>query len=108
MIDMVRLLAAFGVFLPWMSGDWLGGDSVTYSGFGFYTSYLGLTLKNPLVAASCSLTGSPEGARKLETDGFAAMVARSIFEEDLSRIGDAHLANLRAIRDAVAILEEIL
>ena len=67
------------------------------------TTYLGLTLKNPLVAASCSLTGSPEGARKLETDGFAAMVARSIFEEDLSRVGDSHLANLRAIREAVTI-----
>jgi len=67
------------------------------------TTYLGLTLKNPLVAASCSLTGSPESARKLEGAGFAALVARSIFEEDLSRIGDAHLANLRAIREAVAI-----
>ena len=67
------------------------------------TTYLGLALKNPLVAASCSLTGSPESARKLEAAGFAALVARSIFEEDLSRIGDAHLANLRAIREAVAI-----
>jgi dihydroorotate dehydrogenase (fumarate) len=67
------------------------------------TTYLGLALKNPLVAASCSLTGSPESARKLEAAGFAALVARSIFEEDLSCIGDAHLANLRAIREAVAI-----
>ena len=67
------------------------------------TNYLGFTLKSPLVAASCSLTGSPESARKLEDAGFAALVARSIFEEDLSRIGDSHLANLRAIREAVSI-----
>jgi dihydroorotate dehydrogenase (fumarate) len=67
------------------------------------TTYLGLTLKNPLVASSCSLTGSPESARKLEANGFAALVARSIFEEDLSRIGDAHLANLQAIQKAVTI-----
>ncbi|MFZ4397385.1 MAG: hypothetical protein ACOYOU_17360 [Kiritimatiellia bacterium] len=67
------------------------------------TTYLGLTLPNPLVASSCSLTGSPEGASKIQADGFAALVVRSIFEEDLSRIGDAHLANLRAIRAAVTI-----
>ena len=67
------------------------------------TTYLGLTLKNPLVAPACSLTGSPEGARKLEADGFAALVVRSIFEEDLSRIGAGHLENLRAIRAAVSI-----
>ncbi len=36
------LLALLGMFLPWMSGEWLGGDSITYSGFGFYTSFLGL------------------------------------------------------------------
>lgn len=67
------------------------------------TTYLGLTLPNPLVAASCSLTGSPESARKIQNHGFAALVVRSIFEEDLSSIGDAHLANLRAIREAVTI-----
>jgi len=67
------------------------------------TTYLGLTLKNPLVASSCSLTGTPEGAQKLEAAEFAALVVRSIFEEDLSRIGDSHLANVRAIREAVTI-----
>jgi dihydroorotate dehydrogenase (fumarate) len=67
------------------------------------TTYLGLTLKNPLVASACSLTGSPEGARKLEADGFAALVVRSIFEEDLARICETHLTNLRAVREAVSI-----
>lgn len=38
------LLALLSVFLPWVSGEWLGGDSVTYSGFGFYTSVMGLAI----------------------------------------------------------------
>ncbi len=37
-------VAIVSVFLPWISGDWLGGDSVSYSGFGFYTSFLGLAV----------------------------------------------------------------
>lgn len=38
------IVAALSVFLPWMSGEWLGGDPVTYTGFGFYTSFLGLAI----------------------------------------------------------------
>jgi len=74
------------------------------------TRYLGLTLKNPLVASACSLTGSPEGARKIEAAGCAALVVRSIFEEQLPGAAGAdptairaHLDNLRAIRQAVSI-----
>jgi dihydroorotate dehydrogenase (fumarate) len=67
------------------------------------TTYLGLTLKNPLVTSACSLTGTPDGVRKLEAAGFSAVVVRSIFEEDLARIGDTHLANLQAIRAAATI-----
>lgn len=67
------------------------------------TSYLGLTLKNPLVASSCSLTGSPEGARKLEAAGFAALVARSLFAEHIAGNGGTHLVHLQAIREAVSI-----
>jgi dihydroorotate dehydrogenase (fumarate) len=67
------------------------------------STYLGLTLKNPLVMSACSLTGTPDGVRKLEDAGFAAVVVRSLFEEDLARIGDTHLANLAAIRTAVSI-----
>jgi hypothetical protein len=35
------LVGLVGVFLPWINGEWLGGERVTYSGFGFYTSFLG-------------------------------------------------------------------
>ena len=36
-------IAMIGVFLPWLSGEWLG-VSETYNGFGFYTSFLGLAI----------------------------------------------------------------
>ena len=38
------LLGLFGVFFPWMGGEWLGGDTVDYGGFGFYTSFLGIAI----------------------------------------------------------------
>lgn len=43
-LNAAAIIAAASVFLPWMSGEWLGGDAVTYTGFGFYTSFLGLTI----------------------------------------------------------------
>ncbi len=38
------LVAIVGVFLPWMSGEWLGGERVNYWGFEFYTSILGFSV----------------------------------------------------------------
>lgn len=38
------LIAALSMFLPWIGGDWLGGDSVSYNGFGFYTAFLGIAV----------------------------------------------------------------
>lgn len=38
------LIAAVSVFLPWISGEWLGGEPLTYTGFGFYTSFLGIAV----------------------------------------------------------------
>lgn len=38
------LVAAVSVFLPWISGEWLGGDPKTYTGLGFYTSFLGIAI----------------------------------------------------------------
>lgn len=38
------LVTLLGVFLPWMSGEWLGGDTVTYSGLQFYTTFLGFAI----------------------------------------------------------------
>lgn len=36
------LIALIGVFLPWIGGEWLGGETLSYSGLGFYTSFLGV------------------------------------------------------------------
>jgi len=46
-------------------------------------SYLGLELKNPLIASSCPLTGTVAQARKLEAAGVGGIVVRSIFEEQI-------------------------
>lgn len=38
------LLAVLCIFLPWISGEWLGNEQATYSGFGFFTSFLGIAI----------------------------------------------------------------
>lgn len=43
-LNVSALVCLIGVLLPWMGGEWLGGDNVTYSGLGFYTSFIGLTV----------------------------------------------------------------
>lgn len=48
------------------------------------TRYLGLTLKNPIVAASSPLTGDLEALRQLEEVGVAAAVLPSLFEEQIT------------------------
>ncbi|MEN8203144.1 MAG: dihydroorotate dehydrogenase-like protein [Bacteroidota bacterium] len=47
------------------------------------TEYLGLKLKNPLVAASCGITGTLDGIKNLESKGISAVVLKSIFEEEI-------------------------
>jgi len=47
------------------------------------TRYLGLTLKNPIVVASCGLTKSVDQVKKCEDAGAAAVVLKSIFEEQI-------------------------
>lgn len=47
------------------------------------TTYLGLKLKNPLVAASSGLTNSVEKIAELEQAGIGAVVLKSIFEEQI-------------------------
>ncbi len=47
------------------------------------TTYLGLELKNPLVAASSGLTSSVEKIKELEKSGIGAVVLKSIFEEQI-------------------------
>src|ERR1051326_4192402 len=49
------------------------------------TCYLGLRLKNPLVASAGPLTGDFETLRQLEDYGVAAAVLPSLFEEQIFR-----------------------
>ncbi len=48
------------------------------------TTYLGLKLKNPLVAASSGTTNSAEKIKKLEQAGIGAVVLKSLFEEQIN------------------------
>lgn len=47
------------------------------------TNYLGLRLKNPIIAASSGLTDSVEKLIELEKAGVGAVVLKSIFEEEI-------------------------
>jgi dihydroorotate dehydrogenase (fumarate) len=55
-------------------------------------SYMGLHLKNPLVAGSCGLTSRIPSLKDLEAGGVAAVVLKSIFEEEIA----AEYANVLA------------
>jgi len=48
------------------------------------TTYLGLSLRNPIVVASCGLTGTVEGVRKCADAGAGAVVLKSLFEEQIA------------------------
>ncbi|WP_319755439.1 dihydroorotate dehydrogenase-like protein [uncultured Sphaerochaeta sp.] len=47
------------------------------------TSYLGLKLKNPLIAGSSPLTSSLDNLKRCEDAGLSAVVLKSIFEEQI-------------------------
>jgi dihydroorotate dehydrogenase (fumarate) len=51
------------------------------------TNYLGLSLKNPILAASSPMTESLDGLRRLEEAGAAAIVLPSLFEEQITQEG---------------------
>ena len=57
------------------------------------TDYLGLRLRNPLVASPSPLSGTLDGIRALADGGVGAIVLYSLFEEQL-RERQAHIAEL--------------
>src|SRR5215470_10414961 len=67
----------------------LGGTPMT----DLATRYLGLELRNPLVASASPLSNSADGVRRLADGGAAAVVMYSLFEEQLRQA---------AARDAAA------
>ncbi len=48
------------------------------------TSYMGISLGNPVIAASSSLTSSIDGVKKCEDAGAGAVVLKSLFEEQIT------------------------
>jgi dihydroorotate dehydrogenase (fumarate) len=60
------------------------------------TRYLGLDLRNPLVASASPLSNSVDGVRRLADAGVGAVVLYSLFEEQLNR----EAANNAALADA--------
>lgn len=46
-------------------------------------SYLGLELRNPIIAGSCGLTNSIKNLKEIEKAGAGAVVLKSIFEEEI-------------------------
>jgi dihydroorotate dehydrogenase (fumarate) len=53
------------------------------------TTYMGIELKNPLVASASPLSQTVDGIRRLEEAGVGAVVLYSLFEEELRREADA-------------------
>ncbi len=47
------------------------------------TRYMGLELRNPIVAGSSGLSSTVEGVKELEESGAGAVVLKSIFEEEI-------------------------
>ncbi|MBU1643329.1 dihydroorotate dehydrogenase-like protein, partial [bacterium] len=48
------------------------------------TTFLGLELKNPLIASASPLTASLKSIKKLEDNGIAAVIMHSLFEEEIN------------------------
>ena len=47
------------------------------------TTYMGIKLKNPLILGACNLVTKPEVIKELEEAGIAAIVYKSLFEEQI-------------------------
>src|SRR6056297_2301094 len=48
------------------------------------TTYMGIELKNPLIIGACNLTLDIDMAKKMEDAGAAAIVFKSLFEEQIN------------------------
>lgn len=58
------------------------------------TKYMGLNLKNPLIVGSCGLTNNLSDIKDLEKKGAAAIVLKSIFEEEILLEYEQQLRNI--------------
>jgi len=64
--------------------------------FDLTTSYLGLTLRNPLIVGSCGLSDTVDKIRRLDSAGAGAVVLKSIFEEEIAMEFEDTLDEIKA------------
>ena len=70
------------------------------------TKYMGLRLKNPIIAGSCGLTSTVEGIKRLADSGVAAVVLKSVFEEEIIKEHEETLKNdLGAFENNIEFLD---
>ena len=69
---------------------------------GLATRYLGLELRNPLVASASPLSNSADGVRRLADGGVGAVVLYSLFEEQLRQAAARDAAVAEAGTDSFA------
>lgn len=71
-LNLGAFVALVGVFLPWIGGEWLGGDTITHTGIGYYTGYMGLMIAAlhtfVLLVTFVPLSGGPQVIRKDRKD----------------------------------------
>ena len=63
----------------------VGSSAPAPGGVDLATHYLGLAMKNPVVASASPLTGELGNIRHIEDAGSAAVVLPSIFEEQIEQ-----------------------
>jgi dihydroorotate dehydrogenase (fumarate) len=59
-------------------------------------TYLGLSLKNPIIVGSSGLTDKTESIRNLEQNGAAAVILKSLFEEEIVLEKEAMLHQMQS------------
>ncbi|MBN1515154.1 dihydroorotate dehydrogenase-like protein [Candidatus Sumerlaeota bacterium] len=69
------------------------------------TQYLGMKLKNPLVASASPLSEKLENIRKMEDAGFSAVVMHSLFEEQIEI--ESHDLNMAMTEGAESFAESL-
>jgi dihydroorotate dehydrogenase (fumarate) len=72
------------------------------------TTYMGLILKNPIIIGSCGLTSSIEKIKEMESNGAAAIVLKSIFEEEILLDTRNHLETAKKDKMIYSGLSETL
>lgn len=77
-LNAAAVVGLVSVFLPWISGEWLGGN-VRYAGTEFYTSFLGiivlLLLAFIVLVTASPLLGGPVILRRRNRDAIRLLLA---------------------------------